>query len=354
MNKIMQEDFQRLYAREIEWKRLYGKSVLITGAYGMLASYATFMLTYLNEFHQADIKIYVLGRSEQKARKRFEEYFEKPYFHFVRNDLTKPLTDLPKIDFIIHAASLASSQFYGTNPVDTVMPNVIGTYELMRFSVENKVESVLFVSSAEVYGVTNADLIAENDFGISNPLDIRYCYGEGKRMGECLCKCYEQQYGVPVKTVRLGHTYGPTMDLKNDKRVFAEFVSNIVANEDIVIKSDGSPKRAFCYIADATAGFFKVLLDGKNGEAYNIANENGLISIRELAETLVALYPEKGLEFKYVPRAADDIYIENKYKKHSAPDTEKLRTLGWTCEYGIKEGFFRTINSFIEKNLTEY
>ena len=350
MNVIVREDLEELYSRGIKWERLYGKNVLITGAYGMLASYAVFMLIYLNEFHSAGISIYALGRNEEKARKRFGEYFERNYFSFIKNDLSTPLDNIPKMDFIIHAASLASSQFYGTNPVDTALPNVLGTYELLRFSVKNKVESLLFVSSGEVYGTTNADLISENDYGPSDPLDIRYCYGEGKRMGECFCKCFERQYEVPVKIVRLGHTYGPTMDLKNDKRVFAEFVSNIVANEDIVIKSDGSPMRAFCYIADAIAGFFKVLLDGKNGEAYNIANKNGLISIRELAETLISLYPEKGLAFKYVPRSVDDDYIESTQKKHNIPDTEKLEKLGWECRYGINEGFSRTINSFLVEN----
>lgn len=347
MNKIIQEDMEMLYKRNIDWKRLWGKRVLITGAYGMLASYATFILIYLNEFYSANIEIYALGRSETKAKNRFGEYYNKTYFHFIQSDLTMPLTDIPKMDFILHAASLASSQFYGTNPVGTVIPNVIGTYELMRFAVENRPESVLFVSSGEVYGVTNSDLISEEHFGASNPLDIRYCYGEGKRMGECFCKCYAEQYDIPVKIVRLGHTYGPTMDLKNDKRVFSEFVSNIVADENIVIKSDGSPMRAFCYIADAIAGFFKVLLDGLNGEAYNIANKKGLISIRELAETLIALYPEKGLSFEYVPRKIDDEYIESEQKKHNVPDTKKLENLGWECKYGIKEGFFRTIKSFI-------
>lgn len=196
MNVIVREDLEELYNRDIKWERLYGKNVLITGAYGMLASYAVFMLIYLNEFHSAGISIYALGRNEEKARKRFGEYFERNYFSFIKNDLSTPLDNIPKMDFIIHAASLASSQFYGTNPVDTALPNVLGTYELLRFSVKNKVESLLFVSSGEVYGTTNADLISENDYGPSDPLDIRYCYGEGKRMGECFCKCFEQQYEV--------------------------------------------------------------------------------------------------------------------------------------------------------------
>lgn len=350
MNKILKEDMKELFDRGIDWPLLYNSSVLITGAYGMLASCITFMLIYLNEEHNAGIEIYAVGRNKNKAQKRFGTYYGAPYFHFVESDLSSAFSRNISPKYIIHSASYASSNFFAETPVDTTIPNVIGTYNILDMASRVHSKSILFVSSGEVYGRTNCDTIYEDGYGISDPLDVRYCYGESKRMGECLCNCYYHQYGVPVKIARLGHTFGPTMDIVNDKRVFSEFVGNVVRGENIMIKSDGSPMRAFCYSADAVAAFFKILLDGQNGEAYNIANMKGLISMRNLAEMLVSLFPEKGIKTTFIKRNTDDTYIESSMKKHNVPNTEKLQALGWECRYSVKDGFYRTIISFDDAN----
>lgn len=345
MTPIIWEDMKMLQAREKDWNKLYGKSVLITGAYGMIASYAVFFLIFLNETCDAKIIIYAIGRSQEKAKQRFAEYFDRPYFHFIQSDLT----DIDKWDFtpdyIIHAASPASPQYYSLDPVSVITPNVQGTFQLLQLSRKYPIEGFLFVSSGEVYGETHTDSIAEEEYGILDHLDIRYCYGESKRMGECLCKCFSYQYNLPTKIVRLGHTYGPTMHLDGDRRVFSEFVNNIVHNEDIIIKSDGSPMRAFCYLVDAVSGLYKVLLCGENGEAYNIANINAFISVKDLAENLVSMFPEKKLHVVYKKRSKKDPYMESRQAKHSVPNTKKLEGLGWHCQIGIREGFFRTIES---------
>ena len=345
MNPIIWEDMKMLQEREKDWNKLYGKSVLITGAYGMIASYAVFFLCFLNETCEAEITIYAMGRNQEKARQRFGEYWDKTYFHFFQSDLSDVDSWNITPDYIIHAASPASPQYYSLDPVGVIAPNVQGTFQLLQLAKDHPVEGFLFVSSGEVYGEAHADSIAEGEYGISDPLDIRYCYGESKRMGECLCKCFSYQYNVPTKIVRLGHTYGPTMHLDGDQRVFSEFVNNIVRNEDIVIKSDGSPMRAFCYLLDAVAGIYKVLLYGKNGEAYNIANINALISIKDLAESLVSIFPGKKLHVVYKKRSEEDSYMESKQTKHSVPNTMKLEELGWRCQIEIQEGFFRTVES---------
>lgn len=346
MNKIIWADMEYMY-KERKWDILKNSNILITGAYGMIASYAVWMMIYLNERHSYNITIYALGRNENKMQERFGEYYNKPYMEFINSDLSHNF-EHAHFDFIIHSASHASSQFFGVDPVGTILPNVIGTYNLLNGLINDIPKSVLFVSSGEVYGKTNVDFVKEDYYGVSDPLDIRYSYGESKRMGESICKAFCVQYGMPVKIVRLGHTYGPTMDLDNDKRVFSEFVSNIVKNKNIEIKSDGLPVRAFCYLVDAILGFFDVLFDGVDGEAYNIANRNGLISIRELAEKLVSLYPEKHLNYTYVERPKNDTYIESNQAKHNVPDTSKLEALGWKCNFDIENGFKRTIDSFLE------
>lgn len=348
MNAIIAEDMRNVFQRDKTWSKFIEKRFLVTGAYGMIGSYIVFSLIYLNEYHQANITIFALGRSEKKTRLRFGTYFDRPYFHFVKSDLSNPFEDYPAADYIVHAASAASSDRFAEDPIGVIQPNVFGTYGLLQSARKHSCISALFISSGEVYGDVSEESVKENTYGPSDPLDARYCYGESKRMGECLCASFCFQYNVPVKIVRLGHTYGPTLDINHDKRVFSEFAGNIVRNEDIVIKSSGEGMRAFCYLADALAAFFLVLLRGENGNAYNISNEDALISIKDLAETLIQLFPEKNLKVAYGARSVDEHYIESRQLKHAVPDTEKLKRLGWRCDYDIKKGFMRTIQACSE------
>ncbi|KAA6336830.1 GDP-6-deoxy-D-mannose reductase [termite gut metagenome] len=165
----------------------------------------------------------------------------------------------------------------------------------------NPIVSFLYFSSGEVYGKVNDSIatVSETDYGYLDPMNVRSCYGESKRMGENICISYMHQYGIPVKVVRPAHTYGPGMDL-NDGRVFADFVRDVAHNNNIVMHSDGSNSRAFCYLSDATIAFFIVLLYGTNGEAYNVANPLCEITIIELAEKLVKLFPDKKLKVEKV------------------------------------------------------
>lgn len=346
MNKIIREDCERIYAeRGINWQSLNNSTVLITGAYGMLASYMVWFLIFLNEYVD-DFKVRILAicRNEQKAVEKFGNYCNAEYFQLIFQDVSSELVIDENVDYIIHAASFASSQYYSTNPVDVILPNVLGTLKTLQFAKEKKVRGYLFFSSAEIYGIAAKEIIDEDDSGYINCMDVRSCYGESKRLGENLCKAYWVQYSVPTVVVRPAHTYGPTMDLKNDQRVFSEFVSNIINGEDICIKSDGLATRTFCYIADATLAYFKVLLEGERGEAYNVLNMDAQIRIRDLADMLVALFPEKNLHASYQKR--DDDYLENSNKVQSKFSTRKLERLGWSAKYSIEEGFKRTILSF--------
>lgn len=345
MNPVIYNDMVDIYDSHPNlWAKLKNTTVMITGAYGMLAAYMTFFLIYLNEEKQFGITIISVSRSNAKLISRFGEYVEKDYFVVLNQDVCSPIKYDGNIDYIVHAASPASSQYYFTNPVGVLMPNILGTYNTLEFAKEKKCDGYLYFSSGEVYGRINLPLISEDDSGYLNPADVRSCYGEGKRAGETMCKCYAHQYGVHAKMVRPSHTYGPTMDIVNDNRVFSEFVSNIVEGKNIIIKSDGLASRNFCYIADAVKAYFMVMLIGADGEPYNVANESGKITIRELAELLCSMYPEKNLHTEY--QQHDASYAENIYKVHSMQNTKKLRNLGWNPRYSIEEGFRRTIDSF--------
>lgn len=347
MNQIIKEDLEFITESNLPWHKLEGKNILIAGAGGSLAAYLVKTILYLNEtrFHKK-AKVFGLIRNKKSVSFRFADYKNRKDLVFFTQDVCNPIKIKNKIHFIIHAASRATPKYYGKDPVGVLSANILGTTNLLKLAKQKKVASFLFFSSGEVYGeVAEKDIpTKENMYGYVDPTVVRSCYAESKRMGETICVSYAHQYGVPAKIVRPFHTYGPGMAL-DDGRVYADFVSNIVNNQNIIMKSNGSATRAFCYIADATIGFFKVLLQGKTCEPYNVGNDKGEISIMELAHRLVKLFPEKKLKVIRQESCLLKGYIKSKISR-TCPDISKIRALGWTPKYSIEEGFSRTVRSF--------
>ena len=340
-SEVIRQDMENIYGRNLPIERLYHSTVLITGATGMLASYLCYYLIWLNEAKGADIKILVLVRNTAKCIRVFGSYAERVYFTILEDNLEGALDVSGPVDYIIHAASLASPQYYHKYPVEVALPNAIGTYYLLELTRKKQAQGFLYFSSGDVYGKMPEGIGAfgEDLVGVLDPLDEHSCYGGSKRMGEIWCASYAREYGIPTRMARIAHTYAPTMDVENDPRVFASFMKCLLKNEDIVMLSDGTAKRPFCYIADAVAGFLLMLLKGENGEAYNLANTDQFLSIGELAECLVGLEPEKGLKVIRKQRSQDDVYMENKQNRANCPSVDRLRALGWQCEYDVKRGF---------------
>lgn len=347
-NDVIFGDMKTIEA-DMNWDWLNNKTVLITGASGMLASYCVFFLIYLNETHSnMNIRIIANGRNPRKIENRFGGYSKKRYFNILAENIDMPIDIKWNVDYVIHAAGLASPQYYSVDPIGTLLPNAIGTYYLLQMAKERKNKGFLFFSSSDVYGQLpeESSEYKEDHFGEIDPMALRSCYAESKRIGETMCKAFSSQYGLRACAVRISHTYGPTLNLKNDERLFAEFVKNIVSEEDIQMKSDGSAIRSFCYISDAVRAFFRILKDGTAGEAYNMCNSECWISVKELAEMLVSLFPEKNLKVVQVERGAESSYIESSVKKVPAFNTDKLKALGWNPNVSLKDGFSRTILSF--------
>lgn len=344
-NPVIQEDLATISSsKALDWNRFNGKTVLITGSYGMLASYLVYLMCYLNDRCGIAVNIVACGRSLDKAKKRFGSLLEKEYFTFLEMSAEDVLgDDVPHADFVIHAASPASGQYYDLIPVDIFTTNVLGAIRTLDFARRCKSERYLLVSSGEVYGVVEGDALLEGRYGSLDPTSVRSCYGEGKRGAECLLSCYGKQYGVSGSSVRPSHTYGPTMDIANDQRVFSSFVANVLNHSDIVLKSDGTALRSFCYIADATLAYVKVLLDGEPSTAYNVACAKGTISIRDLAEGLANQY---GLDAVFAQRS--ESYLENSFKLQPQMKVDRLAGLGVSCNTLPQEGFSRTIRAFQE------
>ncbi len=347
MNSIIKDDITKIIESFSGWERFNGKTVLISGANGFLPAYLVETLIGLNSYlKNINVNVIALVRNKEKAAKRFAHLLPNKYLTILIKDVCDEIIIEKKIDFIIHAASQASPKYYGIDPVGTLSANVIGTINMAKLAVTHKVDSFLYFSSGEVYGeLSEKEMpVSENTFGYLNPAKVRSCYAESKRMGETICVSWMHQYGVKAKIVRPFHTYGPGMQL-DDGRVFADFVSNIVSKKNIVLNSDGSAQRAFCYLSDATIAFFTVLLNGKDGEAYNVGNPDQEYSILELANLVLDLKPELNLKLVINTPAINETYLKSPVSRNT-PNINKLMLLGWRPKVTAKVGFERTINSF--------
>ncbi|MEI7474771.1 MAG: NAD-dependent epimerase/dehydratase family protein [bacterium] len=346
MHKIIKEDLDYILNSNLAWEKFKNATILISGANGFLPSYLVETFLYLNDKQNRNTKVIALVRNKEKALSIFSHHKNRADLEFIVQDVCKPIKLEQNVDFIIHAASQASPKYYGSDPVGTMNANILGTNNLLELAKEKQVKSFLFFSSGEVYGEVNDSLIPtkETYYGYVNPLSVRSCYAESKKAGETLCVSWHHQYNIPAKIVRPFHTYGPGISL-DDGRVFADFIADIVHNRNIIMKSDGSSTRAFCYIADATIGFLTVLLNGKNGEAYNVSIDKET-SIMELAETIAGLFPEKGLKVIKDESLQSGTYVKSNLVR-CCPDISKIKTLGWKPETTIDEGFKRTLLSFL-------
>lgn len=347
MNSILVEDAKIILAEPINWERLKNKSVMITGASGMVGSYLVRTLYCLNKLK--DYHIHIIG-VVRNLKKVDNEFLIDPNIEFILHDVTKPFNYEGEIDFLIHAASPASPLIMRDYPVETVAANALGAFYTLQLAKDKNAEEYVFISSREIYGqpYKGQEMFQEDIYGLVDPLDARSCYPEGKKVAETMCAAFRAEYGLKAKSARLAHTYGPGMSIY-DGRVQADFLKNVIFNEDIVLKSEGLSVRTYTYISDAIAGIFFILLNG-DALAYNIGDENSKISIRELAELLVSITPEKKLSLKFD--------IPKDRLKGTAPftsgilDSSRLRSLGWKPRHTIKEGFKRTINYLeIEKHL---
>lgn len=344
-NSIVEEDLNHILTSGIPFEKLHGQSILITGACGMLPSYlALVLLQYCGDHPDSGLRISVLARNEERARKLYAAYWDKDYFSFIKADICDPLPQSLRFDYIIHGASPADPRRFGADPASVFLPNVKGLYYLLELARISSTKGVLFLSSGAVYGEMDESVstVCEDTYGSVDPLDARSCYAEGKRAGETMCAIWAHQFQVPTKIVRISHTFGPMMNLEKDSRAFSEFVRSIVAHENIQLKSDGSAVRPFCYVTDCVEGMFRILLCGENGQAYNLAGDE-YYSIRTLAEMLCSLFPERRLHVVQTVREKGDTYLAAKESEPKVVDTGKLKALGWQPKVSVRDGLHRTV-----------
>ena len=339
--EFFHEDLENICkVKYIDWNKLNGKTVFITGATGLIGYYVTSALLYRNLKHNANIRVLALVRDLDAASEKFSGQLKaNAGLHFIEGNVESlPHID-DKIDFIIHGASPTSSKMFLEQPVDVINTLFYGTVNVLELAREKRIESFIFLSSMEVYGNNdNEGKVDEKHESFLDTMSPRNSYPEGKRLCENLCSGYWAQYNVPIKVVRLTQSFGPGVK-KNDGRVFAQFLRAAMAGEDIVLLSKGTTKRCYLYLADAVTAIMTVLLKGENGVAYNAANEDTYCSILDMAKIVASEigHDAMGVVIKENPDAAKK-YMSEMFMNL---DTVRLKKLGWQPTTGLADMYKR-------------
>ena len=339
-NDLYLEDIRSTASLDLPWERLKGKSIMISGATGLIGSFLIDVLVEKNTVDGLDCSIYALGRSREKAEARFGSNAEK--FQFVPYDVKQPIVmDAPgTIDYVLHLASNTHPLQYSLDPIGTVATNIIGLQNMLEFACSHNAARFAFASSNEIYGENRGDVefFDEDYCGYINSNTLRAGYPESKRCGEALCQAYLSQKGLDVVIPRFTRSYGPTM-LMTDTKAISQFIKKGVAGEDIVLKSAGTQLYSYQYVVDSVSGLLTILLCGEKGEAYNIAEEHSDIMLKDLADIIAGINGKK-VVFE-IPDAVEAAGYSTATKARL--DGSKLQALGWHPKYDIKTGLERTI-----------
>ena len=330
---LYMEDLRRVLAvKGVE--RLRGKSVLVTGATGLLGVHLIDALMALGE-----VTVIAVGRSRERAAGRLGEHLSSPLFRFVEQDVQRAFPEDITADYIIPLASNTHPLAYSQYPAETMLINLKGAEHALELA-RRCGATVLYPSTVEVYGNARGDDMFTEDYtGQLNLSTSRACYSESKRSCEALCQSYAAEYGVKVRIARLSRVFGPTM-LMSDTKASSQFIRKALDGEDIVLKAEGNKFFSYTYATDAVAAMLHIMLNGEDGTAYNIANDSCNVHLRDFAGLCAELC---GRDVVF------DLPSESERKGYSVAvnailDTTRLRTSGFSPSYTMRDAVARTIH----------
>jgi nucleoside-diphosphate-sugar epimerase len=350
MNFYQSESYQQDIAIAVKatvgLETLFGSSVLIAGGSGLIGSFMADMLLYANRHMNADITVYAMDLSAERLAARYAGA-ESDKLHFIEHNVNQAPDFEESFDYIIHAASPAFPAAFNSDPVGTVLSNILGTKYLLDYGKDHGTKRMLYISSGEVYGQGDLSLesFEESYAGYVDPTSVRSCYPNGKRTAETLCVSYTKQYAIDTVIVRPSHTYGPTVT-RADNRANAQFVNKGLAGEDIVLNSAGNQMRSYTYLADAASAILTVLACGESCNAYNIANSASRTTIAGFAKEVakqtgtkvIFADPDEAAKAEMTPIAKQVL------------SSRKLEALGWKGQFTVEEGIRHTLQILRELN----
>ncbi len=341
-NSLYLEDLHYVGGLKFPWEKLQNSSILLSGATGLIGSFLVDTILEKNNRDSLNCRVYALGRNEEKARARFHRFADDPHFVFIPYDVRLPIVrdDIGTVDYVLHLASNTHPLQYAMDPVGTITTNIIGLQNMLAFADEHHASRFMFASSNEIYGENRGDVEFFNEkyCGYIDSNTLRAGYPESKRCGEALCQAYIAQKGLDIVIPRLTRSYGPTM-LMSDTKAISQFIKKGIAGEDIVLKSAGTQYYSYQYVVDSVSGLLCVMLYGKCGEAYNIAEEHSDIMLRDLA-AIIAEISRKKVVFELPDEVEASGYST---ATKARLDGHKLAALGWKPKYDIRSGLERTI-----------
>lgn len=325
------------------WDKLCGKTILLTGATGMIGVCLIDMVAAFNEIvsnQDLQVRVIAISRNEASAKARLKAHWDKSWFSYVVHDVNEPMEDVGNADFVIHAASNTHPLQYANDSIGTIASNMIGTKYLLDYAVAHKITRFCFVSSVEIYGENRGDVekFDERYLGYIDCNTLRAGYPESKRLGETLCNAYGQTYGLDFVIPRLSRVYGPTM-LSSDSKAISQFIKKAAAGEDIVLKSEGTQTYSYTFVTDAVAGLLYILTLGKSGQAYNVADKKSDISLKNLAGYLAEAAGTK-VVFE-LPEESEKRGYSTATKAMLTAD--KLEALGWEANVHMAQGLACTV-----------
>lgn len=338
---ILFDDFEYLLNSELNLQKLKNKTILITGATGLVGSYLIRFLLYCNKKENINVNILGVVRNIQKANEIFECY-DTSNLKLIVSDLAKINIIIEEsIDYIVHAAAVTTSKMLVEEPVDALKIAINGTQTILDLARKKNTLATVYLSSMEVYGQPSSNgLVTENKLGSVNLSNIRSGYPETKRMCEFMCNAYAEQYGMNVKIARLAQTFGAGI-LPNESRVFAQFAKNVIDNKDIILHTAGKSEGNYVYIADAVKAILLLLFNGAKGQPYNVVNENTHMTIKEMAKLVLTNFGSKKQKLIIDIPSEDMGYAPDVHMRLSG---EKIKKIGWQPYYDLADSYARLID----------
>ncbi len=345
------KDIEVITKADIPWNLLKGKSLLITGADGLIGYYLVLALLAKNDEDQMNIRVLGIVQNMKRAKAKYQAVLERGDVVFFEQNVCETFAFNEKSDFVIHMANQENTWHFEHDPIGALNTNLTGTVKALDYAKASASEAALLVSSLKVYGQIHdgSTSLTEDMIGYLDHTSEKNCYAQGSRIAEKLALSYVQQYGMHVKIARPSYIYGPTQ--LDDDRVWAQFIANIVKSENILLKSNGAACRSFCYVADTAAALLLILLKGEDAYPYNIAADHSNMMVRDLAKEAVMAFPERELSLSFAKKE-DEASPEPSFFQSSPEilDHKRIDALGFCARVGLREGIRRAVTIVEEQS----